>query len=111
MSDLCATRFWFDNDETLVVALSDDTELQVSLTDFPALHAATWEQRTRGSVCISGLALRWEELDEDISVSALLSAYPRKKSIRAYVTNRMTPMSLEDVFRFFQPDDHPRQED
>ena len=39
---------------------------------FPKLREATNEQRTKWRLIGRGVGIHWEELDEDISVSALL---------------------------------------
>ena len=53
------------------VELSDGRTLGVPLAWFPRLLRGTPEQRE--SVRISSRGLHWESLDEDVSVSALLS--------------------------------------
>ena len=69
-SSVNATRVRFDEDN-MWVDLSDGRTLGVPLAWFPCLLNGTPEQRE--SVRISSRGLHWESLDEDISVSALLS--------------------------------------
>lgn len=59
-------------DDSFTVQLSDGRSLTVPLSDFPRLAAATPGQRQRFRLSPSGLGLRWPELDEDISVAALI---------------------------------------
>jgi len=59
-------------DDTLAVTLSDRRELLVPLDWFPILATATDEQRRLVRISASGLGLHWPELDEDLSVPALL---------------------------------------
>jgi hypothetical protein len=64
-----AVRF---DEECFVVTLSDRRELRVLLSWFPILNSATPEQRAKVRISLSGKGLHWDELDEDISVDALL---------------------------------------
>ena len=66
-----ATRIHFDED-TMWVNLADGRQLGVPLAYFPRLLRATPVQREEHIISGGGTGLHWDELDEDISVSALL---------------------------------------
>jgi hypothetical protein len=66
-----ASEVWFDSD-MLQVRLLDGREISVPLEWFPNLINATPEQRKNWRLIGKGIGIHWEELDEDISVSALL---------------------------------------
>lgn len=66
---ISAHKVSFD-DATLWLTLSDGRILGVPLVWFPRLLEATPEQRD--AVEISPFGLHWAELDEDISIPALL---------------------------------------
>jgi Protein of unknown function (DUF2442) len=70
ISEAKATLVHFDED-SMWVNLSDGRVIGVPLAWFPRLLHATPEQRTQ--VRISSRGLHWEALDEDISVSGLLT--------------------------------------
>lgn len=59
------------SEDDFTVLLNDGTELRVPLRWFPRLLAATPEERRDVRISASGEALRWDQLDEDISVSGL----------------------------------------
>jgi hypothetical protein len=59
------------SEDDFTVLLKDGTELRVPLRWFPRLLAATPEERRDVRTSASGEALRWDRLDEDISVSGL----------------------------------------
>ena len=59
------------DDFRMWVELSDGRVLRVPLSWFPRLSSATREQREMYEISTRGL--HWEELDEDISVAALLA--------------------------------------
>ncbi len=60
-------------DETMLhVELSDGREISVPLAWFPKLSAATSLQRNNWRLIGNGVGIRWEDLDEDISISGLL---------------------------------------
>lgn len=69
-SSVSAMRVRFDED-SMWVDLSDGRTLGVPLAWFPRLLNGSAEQREQ--VRISSRGLHWESLDEDISVSALLT--------------------------------------
>lgn len=69
--DAKAKRIWFDKD-TLWVDFTDGRQLGVPLAYFPRLLQASPEQRDNVVISGGGSGLHWEELDEDISVPALL---------------------------------------
>lgn len=60
------------SDTTLRVVLSDGRELAVPVAWFPRLREATPAQRLNWEVIGRGHGLHWPDIDEDISVRALL---------------------------------------
>ena len=70
-SEVMATDVWFDS-EMMHIRLLDGREISIPLEWFPKLREATNEQRTKWRLIGRGVGIHWEELDEDISVSALL---------------------------------------
>ncbi len=71
ISEAMASDVWFDSD-MMHVRLLDGREISVPLEWFPKLRDATSEQRKRWRLIGKGIGIHWEELDEDISVAALL---------------------------------------
>jgi Protein of unknown function (DUF2442) len=67
-----ATAVRFDADNMWVI-LSDGRQLGIPLAYFPRLAKASPAQRKRYIVSGGGIGLHWDELDEDISVPALLA--------------------------------------
>jgi hypothetical protein len=66
-----ATRLRFDAD-AMWVELADGRQLGVPLAYFPRLLRATPAERNNYTVSGGGTGLHWDDLDEDISVPALL---------------------------------------
>lgn len=66
-----AKQIRFDAD-TMWVELADGRQLGVPLAYFPRLLNATQEQRTKYTISGGGTGLHWDDIDEDISVPALL---------------------------------------
>ncbi len=66
-----ATKIWFDQ-YNMWVSLSDGRQLSVPLEFFPRLLKAKPEQRENYVLSGNGTGIHWDELDEDISVPALL---------------------------------------
>jgi hypothetical protein len=67
-----ARRVWFDSDN-LWVELADARQIGTPLAYFPRLLKASSEQRNHYEISGGGTGLHWDELDEDISVPALLA--------------------------------------
>lgn len=66
-----ARQVRFDRD-MMWVDLEDGRRLGVPLAYFPRLHKASPAKRKNVAISGGGTGLHWDELDEDISVSALL---------------------------------------
>ncbi|MEM5314804.1 DUF2442 domain-containing protein [Paraburkholderia sp. JHI869] len=63
---------------TMYIDLSDGRAIQLPLHLFPVLDEASSEQREHLAISLDGQQLFWPELDEDMSVTALLNAAARK---------------------------------
>lgn len=59
-------------DETLSVELSDGRTISVPLAWYPRLLNATEKEKKNWRLIGSGVGIHWEDIDEDISVKALL---------------------------------------
>ena len=70
-SDALAKNVRFD-DDTMWVDLADGRQLGVPLAYFPRLLNATASQRANYILSGGGTGIHWDDLDEDISVPALL---------------------------------------
>jgi hypothetical protein len=60
-------------DDMIHVRLLDGREISVPLEWFPKLRDATAAQRKNWRLIGGGYGIHWADLDEDISVAALLS--------------------------------------
>ncbi len=67
-----AVRAWAEG-RTIYVELHDGPTIGFPADRFRILAAATQEQLARVQVEVSGYALRWEELDEDITVPGIVA--------------------------------------
>jgi hypothetical protein len=70
-SEPTATDVWFDAD-MLHLRLLDGREIAVPLEWFPRLRDASESQRNNWRLIGRGTGVHWEDLDEDLSVPALL---------------------------------------
>lgn len=70
-SESLAVSVRFEKDK-MHVRLRDGREISVPLGWFPRLKEATAKQRRTWRLVGNGVGIHWPELDEDISVSALL---------------------------------------
>lgn len=61
------------DEEMMHVALIDGRRINAPIIWFPLLHGATPEQRSKYEIGGGGASLHWPELDEDLSVAALLA--------------------------------------
>ena len=59
-------------DRDLRVSLADGREIRVPLAWFPRLVKANPEQRKNWRFIGGGIGIRWEDVDEDLSVAGLL---------------------------------------
>ena len=58
--------------DTMRVVLADGREICVPLEWFPKLRGAKESQRKKWRLIGGGVGIHWEDIDEDVSVSALL---------------------------------------
>ena len=71
-NEVLASRVWVDS-RIVFVELTDGRQLGFPADRFDRLSAATNEQLQRVSLRLNGYALRWEELDEDITVKGIFA--------------------------------------
>jgi hypothetical protein len=71
ISEALASDVWFDAD-LLHIRLLDGRELSVPLEWFPKLRNAAGKQRDKWRLIGRGIGIHWDELDEDISIPAML---------------------------------------
>ena len=70
-------------DDTLRVELSDARTISVPLAWYPRLVHATQEERDAWELIGEGQGIRWEALDEDLSVEGLIAGGPSGESQRS----------------------------
>jgi hypothetical protein len=61
-------------DDMLYILLMDGREIGVPLLWFPKLRQANKDQLENWRLIGKGIGIHWEDLDEDLSVSALLNS-------------------------------------
>ena len=66
------------DEDSFTVFLTDGGKLKVPFQRFPRLLTASREQRQAVRISASGAGLRWDQLDEDISVSELMRDAARR---------------------------------
>lgn len=67
-----AVRAWV-NERIVFIELTDGRQIGFSPSHFPLLADASDRQLAQVSLRLAGAALRWEELDEDISVRGIVT--------------------------------------
>ena len=68
------------SDDTLRATLSDGTTLTVPSGWYPRLAHANASERANLTIIDGGSGIHWPQLDEDISVSGLLTGTPSQES-------------------------------
>ena len=72
--EYCAVRAWATG-RTVFVELTDGRQIGFPSARFKLLRDASDEQLKKVALRLNGTALRWEELDEDISVFGIANGY------------------------------------
>ena len=70
----CATRAWVSG-RIVFVELTDGRQIGFPAARFRLLSGASDEQLGRVALRANGTALRWDELDEDISVRGIVEGH------------------------------------
>ncbi|MHB2156495.1 DUF2442 domain-containing protein [Calditrichota bacterium GD2] len=79
------------NEEDLTVELSDGRTITVPIAWFPRLVHATERERANWRLIAGGKGIHWPNLDEDISVQALILGKPSQESpesLKKWLENR-----------------------
>lgn len=71
--DIRIRNVWFDG-EYIFIKLTDDRVIGNPIKWFTNLSKGSPEQREKYKIVHNGLALRWDELDEDLSAEGFLSS-------------------------------------
>ncbi len=71
-------------DEKLTVEIVDGRTVSVPLFWYPRLVHATDEERANWELHVGGEHIHWPDLDEDISVEALLAGKPSGESEKSF---------------------------
>lgn len=72
--EYCAVRAWATG-RTVFVELTDGRQIGFPSARFKLLRDASDEQLKKVALRLNGTALRWEELDEDISVFGIANGH------------------------------------
>ena len=70
----CATRVWVTG-RIVFIELTDGRQIGFPAARFKLLRDASEDQLKQVTLRANGTALRWEELDEDISVSGIAEGH------------------------------------
>jgi hypothetical protein len=74
-----AIRAWAEG-RTIFVELHDGRTVEFAADRFQILNEASDEQLKKVTLEVNGYALRWEELDEDITVPGIVSGHFQLRS-------------------------------
>jgi hypothetical protein len=66
-----ARRVWFSG-EFICLELADGREIKAPLEFYPKLKTATKKQREKLRIIGLGTGIRWDSLDEDLSVEGIV---------------------------------------
>ena len=72
------------NLNTMIVLLNNAHAIKVQISNFPALKKATQEELAQWELSGNGIGIRWNVLDEDLSLKGLI-----KESALASILNRL----------------------
>ena len=72
------------SENTLTFELEDGRTVAAPLGWYPRLAHASSEERVRWRLIGAGMGIHWEDLDEDISVEALILGKPSSESQKSF---------------------------
>lgn len=72
------------SENALTVELEDGRSVAAPLGWYPRLAHASPEERVRWRLIGAGIGIHWEDLDEDISVEALILGKPSGESQKSF---------------------------
>lgn len=81
MKNIAITKVWFDKTR-MFVELNNNAVIGSPIALYPNLRKGSPYQRKKVEIWCKGTSLRWENLDEDISLEGLLSYINRMPSFK-----------------------------
>ncbi len=72
--EYCAVRVWVSG-RFVFIELTDGRQIGFPAARFKLLQDATDAQLQKVVLRLNGTALRWDELDEDISIAGIVNGY------------------------------------
>jgi hypothetical protein len=81
-TEVLATRIWVIA-RTVFVELTDGRQIGFPADRFDRLCTATNEQLQNVTLRLNGYAMRWEELDEDITVKGIVAGHFQRALLMA----------------------------
>lgn len=72
--------------DLMVVVLNMGKVLNIKISDYPLLKNATKKQLNEWSLISDGIGIRWEQLDEDLSVKGFIKSSALYSALRSLQT-------------------------
>ncbi len=82
------------NLDTLVVLLNNGVILKVALSNYHILKNATQLQLNQWELIADGIGIRWNELDEDLSIKGLIKESALSEALHQLQNNLKSKLSI-----------------
>ena len=80
--------------DSLVVLLNNGTILKIALSTYPKLKKASQLQLNQSELVSGGIGIRWDALDEDLSVKGLIKESALNEALNQLQNNFKSKLSI-----------------
>ncbi len=80
--------------DSLFVLLNNGTILKIALSSYPKLKNASQEELDQWELIADGIGLRWDVLDEDLSLKGMIKESALKEALHQLQNNFKSKLSI-----------------
>lgn len=80
--------------DSLVVILNNGTIFKIALSNYPKLKNATQEELNKWELIADGIGIRWDALDEDLSIKGIIKESALNEALHQLQNNFKSKLSI-----------------
>ena len=81
-------------EDILIVQLNNDAEVKIALSSYSKLKKASQQELNQWEMIADGIGLRWDGLDEDLSVKGLIKESALNEALHQLQNNAKSKLTI-----------------
>ena len=81
-------------EDILIVQLNNDAEVKIALSSYSKLKKASQQELNQWEMIADGIGLRWDGLDEDLSVKGLIKESALNEALHQLQNNSKSKLTI-----------------